>query len=67
MTYMLLVLEPHDQRAERGEEGGREAYAQMQRYADDLKTRGVLRGYSSLLGDAEGRRLQGTWRQAHVA
>lgn len=58
MTYMLLVVEPHGQRAERGEAGGREAHAQMQRYADDLNARGVLRGYSSLRGDAEGRRLQ---------
>jgi hypothetical protein len=55
---MLLVVEPRGQRAERGEEGGREAYAQMLRYADDLKARGVLRAYSSLRDDAAGQRLQ---------
>ncbi|MGH8233582.1 MAG: YciI family protein [Rhodanobacteraceae bacterium] len=58
MTYMLLVVEPRGQRAERDEKEGREAYAEMQHYADDLKARGVLRSYSSLRNDAEGRRLQ---------
>ncbi|MGH8154408.1 MAG: YciI family protein [Rhodanobacteraceae bacterium] len=55
---MLLVVEPRGQRAERTEEEGRAVYAQMLRYADDLKARGVLRAYSSLKSDGEGQRVQ---------
>jgi hypothetical protein len=48
MSYMLLILEPVGQREARGEAAGREAYAQMQRYAADLKARGLLRSAESL-------------------
>ena len=58
MAYMLFVAEPRGQRAERTEEEGRALYARMERYADELKSRGVLRAYSSLRNDSEGRRLQ---------
>ncbi|TAN00881.1 MAG: dehydrogenase [Rhodanobacteraceae bacterium] len=58
MAYMLFVAEPRGQRAERTEDEGRVLYARMQRYADDLKERGVLRAYSSLKSDADGQRLQ---------
>lgn len=58
MAYMLLVVEPRGQRATRNEAEGREAYAVMQRYADDLKARGVLRAYSSLRNDTEGKLVQ---------
>ena len=33
MPYMLLIVEPPGQRAERGLEGGKQAYAQMQAFA----------------------------------
>jgi hypothetical protein len=59
MAYMLFVAEPRGQRAERSEEEGRELYARMQRYADELKSRGVLRAYSSLRNDAERLRIRG--------
>lgn len=58
MAYMLFVAEPRGQRAERTEAEGRALYARMQRYADDLKARGVLRAYSSLKSDADAQRLQ---------
>lgn len=48
MTYMLLIVEPHGQREARGEAGGREAYARMRAYSEDLKRRGLLSGAESL-------------------
>lgn len=58
MAYMLFVAEPRGQRAERTEEEGRAVYQRMLDYADELKSRGVLRAYSSLRNDSEGQRLQ---------
>ena len=40
--YMLLILEPHGQRAARTEAEGREAYDRMLRYADELKAKGLV-------------------------
>jgi hypothetical protein len=48
MPYLLLIIEPTGQRHERGVEAGRAAYEHMVRYAESLKTRGVLIGMSSL-------------------
>lgn len=58
MSYMLLIVEPRGQRAERGPEGGREAYAAMSRFAADLKRRGVLVAVESLTSDDTGARVQ---------
>ena len=58
MPYMLLIVEPPGQRLERGLEAGKQVYARMQRYGDELKRRGVLLAGESLVGDAEGVRLQ---------
>src|SRR5690348_17373690 len=58
MAYMLFVAEPRGQRAERTEEEGKALYQRMLDYAEDLKSRGVLRAYSSLRNDSEGQRLQ---------
>lgn len=58
MPYMLLIVEPPGQRAERGLEGGKQAYAQMQAFAEGLKSRGVLRGVESLASDLKGTRVQ---------
>ncbi|MFM0173375.1 YciI family protein [Paraburkholderia sediminicola] len=54
MSYMLLIVEPTDQRIERGEAAGREVYDQMVRFAADLKERGKLVAVESLtsLNDA---------------
>jgi hypothetical protein len=52
MSYLMLILEPVGQRAERGLERGREAYAQMLDYAAALESRGVLRGVNALTSAA---------------
>jgi hypothetical protein len=57
MAYLLLIVEPRGQRAERTPEEGQQAYAQMLRYAEDLKARGLLRAVESLRSDAEGVRV----------
>jgi len=57
MAYMLFVAEPRGQRAERTEEEGRAVYQRMLDYADELKSRGVLRAYSSLRNDLSRRRV----------
>jgi hypothetical protein len=58
MAYLLLILEPHGQRAERTEAEGREAYARMVKYGEGLAERGLLRTSESLRGDSEGVRVQ---------
>ncbi|SIT35544.1 DGPFAETKE family protein [Paraburkholderia ribeironis] len=58
MSYMLLIVEPTHQRAERGETAGRELYDQMVRFAADLKERGKLRGVESLTSQDDAVRVQ---------
>lgn len=58
MSYLLLIVEPVGQRAQRTPEEGREAYAQMVRYAEGLKARGLLTQAESLKSESEGVRLQ---------
>lgn len=58
MPYMLLIVEPAGQRAERSEAEGRELYQTMLRFGDDLKSRGLLMASQSLRSDAEGVRVQ---------
>ncbi|WP_396331172.1 YciI family protein [Burkholderia anthina] len=48
MAYMLLIVEPTGQRAERTLEDGQALYARMVDFAETLKARGVLRGVESL-------------------
>ena len=58
MEHMLLILEPHGQRAARTQAEGEAAYGAMVAFADQLKAEGVLRGVGSLLGDERGARVQ---------
>jgi hypothetical protein len=58
MPYLLLIMEPHGQRAERGLAGGQEAYARMQRFGAGLQARGLLRASESLASTAQAVRLQ---------
>ncbi|MGF6757624.1 YciI family protein [Paraburkholderia sp. GAS334] len=58
MSYMLLIVEPIEQRQQRTLEQGHEVYDQMVRFAEDLKSRGVLRGVESLNSQAKGARVQ---------
>ncbi|MBG9389845.1 YciI family protein [Caenimonas aquaedulcis] len=54
MPYMLLIQEPVGQRATRTQAEGEAVFARMLRFADELKTRGVLRGVESLSSPREG-------------
>ena len=58
MPYMLLIMEPHGQRAERGLVGGQEAYARMLQFGEGLKARGLLRVSESLASTDQAVRLQ---------
>ena len=57
MAYLLLIVEPRGQRAERTPEQGQLAYAQMVRFGEDLKARGLLKAVESLQSDATGVRV----------
>ncbi|MBC8748282.1 MULTISPECIES: YciI family protein [Paraburkholderia] len=58
MSYMLLIVEPTDQREERGEAAGRDLYDQMVRFAEVLKTRGKLVAVESLTSQKDAIRVQ---------
>jgi hypothetical protein len=58
MPYMLLIVEPHGQRAERSEADGRALFETMLRFGEELKARGKLIASQSLRSDAEGVRVQ---------
>lgn len=58
MSYMLLIMEPPEQREQRGLEDGQAAYAEMQRFAEALQQRGVLRAVESLASSRKGTRVQ---------
>lgn len=57
MAYLLLIVEPRGQRAERTVEQGQDAYAQMVRFGEGLKARGLLKGAESLRSDTQGVRV----------
>src|SRR5262245_18128187 len=57
VTYMLLILEPHGQRAQRSDAEGRAVYERMLEYSQKLASRGVLRAAQSLKRDSEGVRV----------
>lgn len=57
MPYLLLIIEPVGQRAERTEAQGREAYAAMQRFGERLRAQGRLRAVESLGSTADAVRI----------
>lgn len=57
-SYMLLIIEPTDQRAQRTQAQGEQAYASMQRFGEQLHARGVLRGVESLAGHGKAARVR---------
>ena len=60
MAYMLLMVEPKGQRRTRTPEEGREVYARMVRWGENLKSRGLLVASESLsLEDATRVRVRG--------
>ncbi|MCG7404779.1 MULTISPECIES: YciI family protein [Caballeronia] len=66
MAYLLLVVEPVEQRGQRTEEEGREAYRQMGEFAEGLKARGVLRAVESLTSLRDAARVSATNGDARV-
>lgn len=58
MPYMLLIVEPTDQRVSRTEAEGREVYDKMLRFGQDLKHRGLLIASESLQSQARATRVQ---------
>lgn len=60
VAYLLLVVEPVEQRGQRTEEEGREAYRQMGEFAEGLKARGVLRAVESLTSLRDAARVSAT-------
>jgi hypothetical protein len=58
MSYMLLIIEPPQQRRSRTEVEGREAYARMQRFGEALRAEGKLLGVESLASHSGAVRVQ---------
>lgn len=58
MPYMLLIMEPRGQRLARTEAEGREVYARMLRFGDELRERGLLIASESLKPDTDATRVQ---------
>jgi hypothetical protein len=58
MSYLLLIVEPPNQRIERGEAKGREVYNQMVDFAAGLKERGKLLAVESLASQDDAARVQ---------
>jgi len=58
MSYMLLIVEPTEQRRTRSDAEGRAVYERMLKYAADLKKRGLLIATESLKSQSDAVRLQ---------
>ncbi|MCI0505846.1 MAG: YciI family protein [Gammaproteobacteria bacterium] len=57
MAYLLLIIEPRGQRDERPLEEAQRLYADMVRFGEGLKERGMLKAVESLQSDANGVRV----------
>jgi hypothetical protein len=58
MSYLLLILEPPEQRRTRSEAEGRAVYGRMQEFGQGLKERGLLVASESLKSHADAARVQ---------
>jgi len=58
MAYLLLIVEPPQQRRTRTEAEGREAYASMRRFGAELQSRGLLRATESLTSQDAAARVE---------
>jgi hypothetical protein len=52
MSYMLLIVEPQGDRADRSPEDGQALYQRMVDYSRELESRGILLGVNSLKSEA---------------
>ena len=66
MAYLLLIHEPVGQRQQRTQAEGEAVYDRMVRFADSLKSRGVLRAVESLTSQDDSTRLKVRHGKAHV-
>ncbi|HJZ89394.1 MAG TPA: YciI family protein [Gemmataceae bacterium] len=58
MAFVLLIVEKREDRLNRPKDVGRDAYAQMVRFAESLQARGVLRAVESLKADVDAVRIE---------
>lgn len=58
MSYMLLIIEPPGQRRSRTAAEGRQAYARMQRFGQELRDEGKLLAVESLASQSGAVRVQ---------
>ena len=58
MRYMLMIVEPTEQRASRTPAEGHEAYARMGAFAEELRAEGRLLAVESLASTARATRVQ---------
>jgi hypothetical protein len=58
MSYMLLIIEPTEQRRSRTEAEGREVYARMKQFGEALRAEGKLTAVESLAAQASAVRVQ---------
>jgi hypothetical protein len=58
MPYMLLMIEPPEQRRTRSDAEGRAVYERMVKFGADLKERGLLLASESLKSQSDAVRLQ---------
>ncbi len=66
MPHMLLIHEPVGQRATRSEAEGRAAYDLMLRWAEDLRTRGLLLAAESLASTDKAARVSHPGGKARI-
>lgn len=66
MSHMLLIIEPTEQRQERGLDAGKAVYERMLQFTADLQRRGVLEASNSLASMKDAKRLQVRGGQRHV-
>ena len=58
MRYMLMIVEPPEQRGTRTPAEGREVYARMSAFGDELRTEGKLLAVESLASSTRATRVQ---------
>ncbi|HEU4459832.1 MAG TPA: YciI family protein [Methylibium sp.] len=58
MAYMLMILEPREQRGERSLDEGKLLYQRMLDWGDELRARGIFKASESLRPDADAVRVQ---------
>lgn len=58
MTYILLIVEPTEQRQTRTEAEGRELYDRMLKFGEGLKSKGLFLGSESLRSQADAVRVK---------